>query len=324
MSIEKKLVEVKNLKTYFYLFDHVAKAVDDVSFYINEGETLGVVGESGCGKTVTGYSIMRLIDKPGYIVEGEINFQGIDLLGLTEDEMLEIRGKEISMIFQEPMNSLNPLYTIGNQLIEPIKNHLKLDDEAAKERAIKYLDLVGIPNPEKRFGDYPHQMSGGMRQRVMIAMALSCDPKLLIADEPTTALDVTIQAQILKLIEDLKSKVNSAIMFITHDLGVIANFADRVQVMYAGKIVESGKKHDIFKNPLHPYTKGLLKSIPILGQTKNDTRLFQIEGNVPSPKHFPKGCRFNTRCPYAKSVCKEQVPKMNEVEKDHFVACWLF
>jgi oligopeptide/dipeptide ABC transporter ATP-binding protein len=324
MNEKNKIIEVKNLKTYYYLFDHVAKAVDDVSFEIYEGETLGVVGESGCGKSQTAFSIMRLIDKPGYIVSGSIYYRGTDLLGLTEDEMLTIRGKEISMIFQEPMNSLNPLYTIGDQIREMILNHLPMTFEQAEERAINYLDLVGIPNPEKRFNDYPHQLSGGMRQRVMIAMALACEPSLLIADEPTTALDVTIQAQILKLIDELKRKVNSAIMFITHDLGVIANFADRVQVMYAGKIVESGIKRDIFKNPLHPYTKGLLNSIPPIGFTKQKGKLYQIEGVVPSPKNFPDGCRFNTRCLYVKDICKEKCPELKEVEKNHLVACWLF
>ncbi|MEC9488170.1 MAG: ABC transporter ATP-binding protein, partial [Halanaerobium sp.] len=292
------LIEVRGLQTYFYTEDGVVKAVDGVDFEIYKGETLGVVGESGCGKSVTSLSIMRLIpNPPGKIVGGDILFEGDSLLKKSESEMRKIRGNDISMIFQEPMTSLNPVYTVGDQIAEAIILHQKVSKKEAIERAVEMLRKVGIPLPEQRVNEYPHQLSGGMRQRVMIAMALSCNPKMLIADEPTTALDVTIQAQILELMNELKNEFDASIMMITHDLGVIAEVADRVAVMYAGKIVEYSDAVSIFKNPKHPYTWGLLKSIPRLDKTTE--RLMNIEGVVPNPLFFPDGCKFHTRCPFA-------------------------
>jgi len=317
----ERLVDVRNLKTVFHTEDGVVPAVDGVSLHINRGETLGVVGESGCGKSVTALSIMRLIaTPPGRIASGEIIFNGEDLLKKSEAEMRKIRGNDISMIFQEPMTSLNPVFTVGDQIAEAITLHQGLSKKAALEKTVEMLRLVGIPLPEKRVREYPHQMSGGMRQRVMIAMALSCNPQLLIADEPTTALDVTIQAQILELMKKLKDELGMAIMLITHDLGVIAEMAERVVVMYAGKVVEEGDVHSLFRNPLHPYTEGLLRSIPRIDTPQ--TRLHVIEGVVPSPLHFPKGCRFHPRCPYATDLCREKEPELTVAGEGRLVSCW--
>ena len=317
----EKILEINNLKTYFYTDEGEAKAVDDVSFHVNRKETLGIVGESGCGKSVSCLSVLRLIpEPPGKIVGGEITFSGKSLLELPMDEMRRIRGNDIAMIFQEPMTSLNPVFTVGNQIMEAVILHQKVGKVEAKERAIEMLRLVGIPSPEQRVDEYPHQLSGGMRQRVMIAMALSCNPKILIADEPSTALDVTIQAQILDLINDLKENLDMSVIMITHDLGVIAEVAQRVIVMYAGKIVEEADVRTIFKNPQHPYTVGLIKSIPVLNQKIE--RLSVIKGTVPNPTEFPSGCRFHDRCPIADERCKTELPPMETVSENHFVACW--
>lgn len=316
-----KLIEVNNLKTYFYTEEGIVKAVDGVDFEIYPGETLGIVGESGCGKSVTSLSIMRLIESPpGKIVDGEIMYQGRDLTTLTQKQMRQIRGNEISMIFQEPMTSLNPVYTVGDQISEAILIHKDVNRKQAMEESVEMLRKVGIPLPEQRVNEYPHQLSGGMRQRVMIAMALSCNPQLLIADEPTTALDVTIQAQILELMNDLKDRFDMSIMMITHDLGVIAEVADRVAVMYAGKIVEYTDVVTLFKDPKHPYTWGLMNSIPRL--TKEVERLEAIPGVVPSPLNFPEGCKYHTRCSLADDECKEKEPEIEEVEPGHQVRCW--
>lgn len=309
-----KLLEVKNLRTYFHTDDGVVKSVDDVSFEVKRGKTLGVVGESGCGKSITSLSIMQLVEiPPGKIESGEIFYEGEDLLKKSKDEMRKIRGGEIAMIFQEPMTSLNPVFTVGQQIMEALRLHTDLDKAAAKERAIEMLKLVKIPLPEKRFNEYPHQLSGGMRQRVMIAMALSCNPKLLICDEPTTALDVTIQAQILDLINELKEKLGTSIMMITHDLGVIAEVADDVMVMYAGKIVEYGDADAIFEHPKHPYTHGLMGCIPKLTD-EDHARLSVIEGMVPSFDDMPKGCAFCPRCTEAKAICRERMPELVDVD----------
>lgn len=311
--MSENLLEVKNLKTYFFIDGGVVKSVDDVSFNVKPGKTLGVVGESGCGKSITSLSIMQLVETPpGKIVGGEIIYNGENLLGKNADEMRKIRGGEIAMIFQEPMTSLNPVFTVGQQIMEALTIHTVMDKNKAKERAIEMLKLVKIPLAEKRFNEYPHQLSGGMRQRVMIAMALSCNPKLLICDEPTTALDVTIQAQILDLINELKEKLGTSIMMITHDLGVIAEVADDVMVMYAGKIVEYGTADQIFETPMHPYTHGLMNCIPKLND-ENETRLHVIPGMVPSPDRMPKGCAFCPRCSEAKKICEEKMPELMEV-----------
>lgn len=318
-----KLLEVKNLKTYFYTDDGVVKSVDDVSFNVKRGKTLGVVGESGCGKSITSLSIMQLVETPpGKIVNGEILYEGEDLLKKSKDEMRKIRGGEIAMIFQEPMTSLNPVFTVGQQIMEALTLHTDLDKAAAKERAIEMLKLVKIPLPEKRFNEYPHQLSGGMRQRVMIAMALSCNPKLLICDEPTTALDVTIQAQILDLINELKEKLGTSVMMITHDLGVIAEVADDVMVMYAGKIVEYGDADAIFETPRHPYTRGLMDCIPKLTD-EDHVRLSVIDGMVPSFDEMPKGCAFCLRCTEAKTICHEKMPELVEVD-GQLVRCFKY
>lgn len=318
-----KLLEVKNLKTYFYTDDGVVKSVDDVSFNVKRGKTLGVVGESGCGKSITSLSIMQLVETPpGKIVNGEILYEGEDLLKKSKDEMRKIRGGEIAMIFQEPMTSLNPVFTVGQQIMEALTLHTDLDKAAAKERAIEMLKLVKIPLPEKRFNEYPHQLSGGMRQRVMIAMALSCNPKLLICDEPTTALDVTIQAQILDLINELKEKLGTSVMMITHDLGVIAEVADDVMVMYAGKIVEYGDADAIFETPRHPYTRGLMDCIPKLTD-EDHVRLSVIDGMVPSFDEMPKGCAFCPRCTEAKTICHEKMPELVEVD-GQLVRCFKY
>ncbi len=322
-----KLIELRDLKTYFYTEDGVVKAVDGVSFSIEKQKTLGVVGESGCGKSVTALSIMGLIPMPpGKILGGSIiyhrNGQEIDLTKLDPKgkQYREIRGNEIAMIFQEPMTSLNPVYTIGNQIMEAIILHQKVGKREARARAIEMLKAVGIPSPEQRIDEYPHQLSGGMRQRAMIAMALSCNPSLLIADEPTTALDVTIQAQILDLIRKLQSEFHMALMMITHNLGVIAEMADDVVIMYMGKVVEEAPVRDIYHNPTHPYTIGLMESIPAL--TRKKERLKPIKGMVPDPYNLPKGCPFEPRCPEAMEICREQMPELKEVRPKHRVACW--
>ena len=317
------VLDVKNLCTYFHTDEGVVRSVDGVSFHIDAEETLGIVGESGCGKSVTSLSIMQLVpNPPGKIVGGEILFQGDNLLKKTPEQMRKIRGNDIAMIFQEPMTSLNPVYTIGDQIAEAMILHQKLTKKAAFDRAVEMLRLVGIPSPERRAREYPHQMSGGTRQRVMIAMALSCNPKLLIADEPTTALDVTIQAQILDLMRKLKQKFHTAIMLITHDLGVVAEMTDRVAVMYAGKVVEECSTVDLFREPLHPYTVGLLQSIPRLDVVSNE-KLHVIEGTVPNLLHLPQGCAFAPRCPQAMEICRQEAPVLTEVSDGRKVSCWL-
>lgn len=320
--VEEKLLEVVNLRTSFKDKDGaMVPAVDGVSFTLNTGETLGIVGESGCGKSVTSLSILRLIPVPPGKIEAEaIRFSGTDLLGLPERNMRHIRGNEISMIFQEPMTSLNPVFTIGYQIAETLQLHQKLTRQEALAKAVEMLTKVGIPSPEQRVNEYPHQLSGGMRQRVMIAMALACNPKLLIADEPTTALDVTIQAQILDLIRDLRVEMDMSIILITHDLGVVAETADRVIVMYAGKIVEEASTLDLFEAPQHPYTEGLLNSIPKIEERRE--RLHVISGMVPHPLLMPQGCRFNPRCPYAVEKCRETEPELMELDHNHKVSCW--
>jgi peptide/nickel transport system ATP-binding protein/oligopeptide transport system ATP-binding protein len=324
------LLDVRDLKTYFYTEDGVVRAVDGVTFSIDSERTLGVVGESGCGKSVTARAIMGLVKSPpGRIESGEIllNRDGetIDLTKLAPmgKKMRSIRGNKIAMIFQEPMTSLNPVYTIGNQITETIILHQGLRKREARERAIEMLTAVGISSPEQRVDEYPHQLSGGMRQRAMIAMALSCHPSLLIADEPTTALDVTIQAQVLDLMNDLRKKFGASILFITHDLGVIAKMADHVVVMYLGKIVESAPVRDIFKDPKHPYTHGLMNSIPSLKMSRK-IRLVPIKGIVPEPLEAPQGCGFEPRCPSAMERCKAHIPLLKEVTPNHLVACWLY
>lgn len=316
-----KLLEVKDLKTYFYTDEGVVKSVDGVSFSVDKGETLGVVGESGCGKSITSMSIMQLIGKPGKIVNGEIDFKGENLLNKDKEEMRKIRGKEIAMIFQEPMTSLNPVYTVGQQIMEAVLIHEDMTKEQARERAIQMLDLVKIPDAEKRLNSYPHEFSGGMRQRVMIAMALSCNPEFLICDEPTTALDVTIQAQILNLINELKEKTGTAVMMITHDLGVIAEVADNVMVMYAGQVVEYTDVDTVFEKPLHPYTQGLISCIPKLGG--QEEKLPTIKGMVPSFNDMPEGCLFCPRCEYAKDICRKERPELVDLD-GHQVRCFKY
>lgn len=319
----KDLLKVKNLKTYFYTEDGLVKAVDDVSFKIKEGEILAVVGESGCGKSITSMSITRLIpNPPGKIVGGEIIFDGKDLLKISNSAMREIRGNKISTIFQEPITSLNPVFTVGDQIEEALILHRKLTKKEARSEAVKMLKLVEIPGAEDIVDEYPHELSGGMRQRAMIAMAVSCNPMLLIADEPTTALDVTIQAQIMDIMRDLRNKLNTSIMLITHDLGVVAEMADYVLVMYAGKIVEEAPVIEIFKNPLHPYTEGLLKSKPVVNKFQEE--LYTIPGQVPNPLNMPTGCYFNPRCSMAKDICSKIQPSLKEVRKGHKVSCWLY
>jgi oligopeptide/dipeptide ABC transporter ATP-binding protein len=319
--VSEPLLAVEDLRTHFHTDDGVVRAVDGVSFEIQPRETLAVVGESGSGKSVTSLSILRLIpEPPGRIVGGRIRFKGRDLLGLAPAEMRAIRGKEISMIFQEPMTSLNPVFTCGEQIIETVMLHEKLDRRAARARAIEMLALTGIPSPEQRVDDYPHQMSGGMRQRVMIAMALACRPSLLIADEPTTALDVTIQAQILELLKRLQRELGMAVLLITHDLGVVAETADRVVVMYAGQVVEAAEARAIFKRGRHPYTAGLLASLPTLGARRESLRV--IAGNVPNPASFPSGCRFHPRCPCVIDRCRDADPPVDRAADGHASRCW--
>jgi oligopeptide/dipeptide ABC transporter ATP-binding protein len=321
----KHLLEIHNLKTYFDVRGAVLKAVDDVSLTLESGETLGLVGESGCGKSVTAASIMRLVPiPPGRIAGGKILFDGTDILHLPESQMRKIRGRMISMIFQEPMTSLNPVFTVGDQVAEVISLHEKLSRRETRDRVIEAFRLVRIPAPESRIDDYPHQMSGGMRQRVMIAMALACHPKLVIADEPTTALDVTIQAQILDLMNKLKEETGASILFITHDLGVIAEMAQRVAVMYAGKMMEGADADTLFADPKHPYTTGLMSSVPILGLGKKQRRLSTIAGVVPSLFKLSKGCLFNERCLMVKKECRHMDPPMIDLGNGHIVRCHLY
>ena len=327
MSSGPALLEVDNLQTHFFTPGGVIRAVNGVSYHLKPGETLGVVGESGCGKSVTALSILRLVSSPpGRIVGGAIRFEGRDLLGLSEHEMEQIRGNDISMIFQEPMTSLNPIYTVGRQISEAIALHQRLSRKDAMDGAIEMLRRVSMPEPERRAHAFPHQLSGGMRQRVMIAMALSCNPKVLIADEPTTALDVTIQAQILDLIRDLRERLGTAVILITHDLGVVAENADRVVVMYAGRKVEEATVDELFDHPGHPYTIGLLGSIPQLDAatwaTSERPRLTEIKGMVPSLAHLPKGCSFAPRCGFATEQCHTAAPPLDMPRPEHWIACW--
>ena len=323
---EQFLLEIKDLKTHFFTYEGVAKAVDGISYRLTKGEPLGVVGESGCGKSVTALSVLRLIPvPPGRVVAGEILFKGRNLLKLPEDEMRKIRGNRISMIFQEPMTSLNPVFTVGNQIQETFKLHQGLSKKESLEKTIEMLQFVNIPTPEKCVERYPHELSGGMRQRVMIAMALACKPEILIADEPTTALDVTIQAQILDLMTKLKEELGMAIILITHNLGVIAEMVTRVLVMYAGKVVEEARTRVLFENPRHPYTMGLLKSIPRLGDKFRigKIRLAEIPGVVPSLYDLPPGCKFSTRCPSVMDICRQKEPVLKEIGEGHYCSCWL-
>jgi oligopeptide/dipeptide ABC transporter ATP-binding protein len=316
------LLDVRDLRTYFHVMDGTVRAVDGVSFSVRRGQTLGVVGESGCGKSVTALTIMRLLDvPPAEIASGQVFFEGRDLVGLREPEMQNIRGNDIAMIFQEPMSSLNPVFTVGDQIAEAVQRHMKLSRRAAIDRAIDMLRKVGIAFPERRVKQYPHELSGGMRQRVMIAMALSCEPKLLIADEPTTALDVTIQAQILELIRSIQEETGAALMLITHDLGVVAEMVHDVVVMYAGRVVESGTVDKVLLEPKHPYTEGLLASIPSKGM--RGRRLNVIKGTVPNPFNMPNGCNFAPRCPYRFEPCSVEDPRIEEGEGPP-VACWLW
>ncbi|OZU87307.1 peptide ABC transporter ATP-binding protein [Virgibacillus indicus] len=317
------VLDVNQLKTYFYLDDkRIAKAVDNISFTIYPGETIALVGESGSGKSITALSVMQLIDKPGRIENGTIFMDGEELVNLTPKQMTKIRGNEIAMIFQEPMTALNPVYTIGNQITEILKKHKKANKTEAREKAINLLNIVGIPRAEDIMKEYPHQLSGGMRQRVMIAMAIACDPKLLIADEPTTALDVTIQAQILDLMAEMKEEFQMALLLITHDVGVVSEYADRVLVMYGGQIVEETATKELLNNTKHPYTMGLLESIPNIDEEVD--RLGTIKGTVPPAYDFPQGCRFSTRCPYVMEKCLQINPELEEVSPNHFVRCHLY
>jgi len=322
----KVVLEVKDLHTYFKTDAGIVKAVDGVSFLLHEGETLGIVGESGSGKSVTNLSVMRLIPSPpGKVVGGQALFEGQDILALSEKEMRKIRGAKISMIFQDPMTSLNPFLRISTQMVETIRLHNKeLSKDEALERSIEMLHLVGIPSAEKRVRDYPHQFSGGMRQRVMIAMALSCNAEILIADEPTTALDVTIQAQILELIAKLSSKMGTAVILITHDLGVVAGMCDHVCVMYAGKIVERAETEKLYAHPAHPYTEGLIKSVPRMDTTQKGKRLFSIEGQPPNVIDLPPCCPFHPRCHKAMEVCRHAYPPLRHLGEGHEVSCWLY
>ena len=317
-------IEFKNLHTWFYTDAGIVKAVNGVDFEIRKGETVCVVGESGCGKSVTSLSLMHLVQSPpGKIVDGEILMDGRDLLKLSKSEMEHVNGKDVAMIFQEPMTSLNPVLKVGHQIMESILFHTDATKEEARAKALEMIKLVGIPRAEEIMECYPHELSGGMRQRIMIAMALVCNPKLLIADEPTTALDVTIQAQILDLMRKLKEEMDMSIMLITHDLGVVAEMADYVVVMYAGNVVEKGKVLDIFQNPMHPYTIGLLKSKPIIGKTNHNERLYSIPGQVPNPINMPENCHFNERCEFCQEGCKEKEPKLVHVGNGQYVACFV-
>lgn len=315
------ILKVNGLKTYFFTDDGQVPAVDDISFEVKKGEILGIVGESGCGKSVTSMSIMKLVQSPGKVVAGEILFNGEDLFNASERQMRRIRGNQIGMIFQEPMTSLNPVFTIGNQLLEAIRLHKNLSKKEAWNRAVEIMSLVGLPRPEQLMGEYPHQLSGGMRQRVMIAMAMVCEPDLLIADEPTTALDVTIQAQILELMKKLNQEMNTSIILITHDLGVVAEMCDRVVVMYSGKIVEEGSTKKLFNNPQHPYTQGLIESVPDMRDKKE--RLNSIKGNVPKPGSIKEGCHFAPRCSKAFDKCWSELPELIDTGEGQQARCWL-
>jgi oligopeptide/dipeptide ABC transporter ATP-binding protein len=326
MSNSKPLLEVKGLKTYFYTEDGVVRAVDGVNFEVYPGEVLGLVGESGCGKSVTSLSIMGLISKPGRVDAGEILLDGEDLLKMPEEEMIKVRGNRISMIFQQPQTALNPVFKVGDQLSEVLNVHQDMGKEDGWKRAVALLKMVGVSDPERRAEAYPHELSGGMAQRVMIAMALACVPELLIADEPTTALDVTIQAQILDLMRDMRKEMGTSVILITHDLGVVAEMAERVAVMYAGEIVEQTDVNRLFDEPLHPYTQGLIGSIPILGEIKD--KLDVIPGSVPNLVNLPPGCRFAPRCQarfkHALTICTEQEPDLEDIKPGHKVRCWLY
>jgi oligopeptide/dipeptide ABC transporter ATP-binding protein len=316
------LLEIEDLRTQFFTSAGTVRAVDGISYAVNAGETVAIVGESGCGKSVSALSVLRLIpDPPGRVVGGQIRFQGRDLLALSDAEIRNIRGRDIAMVFQEPMTSLNPVLSIGRQLTETLIHHLKVSPQAATKRAVELLGLVGISDPERRLRQYPHHFSGGMRQRVMIAMALCCEPKLIIADEPTTALDVTIQAQILELMKDLSRRLGVALVVITHNLGVVARYADRVNVMYAGKIVESGDATDIYHHPRHPYTLGLLKSVPRLDQPRRE-RLDPIQGQPPDLTQLDDGCAFRPRCRFATKRCESAIPPLEPIGEGHHAACW--
>lgn len=317
------ILDIKNLQVFFFVEEGIVRAVNDISLKLKRGETLGIVGESGCGKSVTSLAIMGLVPMPpGKIMKGEIWVNGKDLVKSSREELTKIRGKDVAMIFQEPMTALNPVMTIGEQIGESLEIHLGLDKKARDERVVELLKLVGIPEPQKRLKCFPHEMSGGMRQRIMIAMALSCNPKLLIADEPTTALDVTIQAQILELIKEMQKKLNMAVILITHDLAVVAETVDHVAVMYAGVVVENTSTTELFNNPLHPYTVGLLNSIPVLGQS--DKKLIPIKGRVPNLINLPKGCYFSNRCPKAMDECFTTQPELIEIKPGHTVRCLLY
>ena len=325
-SINERMLEVRGLKTYFFTEDGVVKAVDGVDFYVNRGEVLGLVGESGCGKSVTSFSVMRLVGIPGKIVEGEVIFDGRDLLKLPESEMMRIRGNRISMIFQQPTSCLNPVFKVGDQISEVLDIHQSLGKEKGRERAVELLKMVGISEPEKRADSYPHELSGGMAQRVMIAMALACVPELLIADEPTTALDVTIQAQILDVLSDMRAKMDTAIILITHDLGIVAEMCERVAVKYAGRVVEQSDVDTIFAEPKHPYTVGLIGSVPVLGVVKD--KLDVIPGSVPNLVNLPPGCQFAPRCrarvEHNLEICTREEPQLKPISPGHTVRCWLY
>ncbi|MFN8411184.1 MAG: ABC transporter ATP-binding protein [Anaerolineales bacterium] len=323
---QKPLLEVRNLKTYFYTEDGIVRAVDGVNFEVYPGEVLGIVGESGCGKSVTSLSIMRLVAPPGKVTEGEILVNGQNILNISEDEMTKIRGNKISMIFQQPQTALNPVFQVDDQIAEVLNIHKDFGKDAGKKRAVELLKMVGIPDAERRAAAFPHELSGGMAQRVMIAMALACVPELLIADEPTTALDVTIQAQILDLIREMREKMGTSVILITHDLGVVAEMCERVAVMYAGEVVEQAEVNLLFEHPLHPYTQGLIGSIPVLGQIKE--RLDVIPGSVPNLVNLPSGCRFAPRCAarekFGLKICSEVKPDLRESAEGHLVRCWLY
>ncbi len=320
--MDESILSIKHLQTYFYVEERISKAVDDITFSIPKGKVVCIVGESGCGKSVTALSALRLISEPGKIIGGEVLFQGQDVLKMNIKDLHNLRGNQISMIFQEPMSSLNPVFTIGKQIIETIMEHTLFDKKQAWEKAIGLIQRVGLPRAEQIMNSYPHELSGGMLQRVMIAIALSCDPMLLIADEPTTALDVTIQAQVLDLLKGIRDESDMSILFITHDLGVVAEIADYVIVMYAGKIIEEAPVMDLFKNPKHPYTKGLLKSRPIIGQHKD--RLYSIQGQVPDLSELSEGCYFCDRCEECMDICKEKYPPYLSDNDQHKTACWLY
>ena len=319
--MNKRVLDINDLNVGFSSYGETTKIVTDVSFHIDEGETVGIVGESGCGKSMTALSVMRLIKCPPGYIKGEIRLNGKNLLELSERQMCDVRGKDVSMIFQEPMTSLNPVITIGKQLMEVFRSHEKMTREEAWKKSVEALELVKIASPEQRMKEYPHQLSGGMRQRVMIAMALSCRPRLLIADEPPTALDVTIQAQILKLMRNLKETLDTSVMLITHDLGVVREVCSRAIIFYCGQVIEEGPVEELFENPCHPYTQGLLTSLPVMGSRD---RLYVIPGTVPSPGNLPEGCVFNPRCGHATEKCRSCRPQMTDISDGHRVRCWLY